>query len=107
MIAKPRECLPPIDKSHLFVAYNKCRVSDKLLDRARANRALGIVQKAQWFELGDEERTFAIQASQDENTYYNVNGSCDCKDYQYRTIWCKHRLARALILYCQQLERKN
>jgi len=91
-------------KSHLFIAYNKVRVSPRILDRARANRALGIVQRAQWFELGDEQRTFAIQSSEDMSVYYNVNGRCDCKDYQYRTLHCKHRLARAMILYCQELK---
>ena len=95
------------NKSALFVAYNKCRVSSRILDRARANRALGIVQKGKWFELGDYERTFAIQSSEDANTYYNVNGTCECKDYQYRTLWCKHRLARAMILYCEKLEKEN
>lgn len=94
-------------KSHTFIAYNKCRVSPRILDRARANRALGIVQKGQYFELGDEERTLAIQSSEDVNTYYNVNGRCDCKDFQYRTLWCKHRLARAIILYCEKLEAKG
>lgn len=94
-------------KSNLFVAYNKCRVSPKIRDRARANRALGIVQKGRYFELGDKFNTYAIQSSEDENVYYNVNGTCECKDFQYRTLWCKHRLARAIILYCQNLETKG
>ena len=94
-------------KSALFTAYNKCRVSPRILDRARANRALGIVQRGQYFELGDEERTFAIQSSEDENVSYNVNGRCECKDYRYRTLYCKHRLARFIIMYCQKLEGKG
>jgi len=90
-------------KSQLFTAYNKARVSPRV-DRQRVNRALGIIQKCQWLELTDEAHTFIMQSA-DGTTAYHVNGTCDCPDYQYRTLWCKHRIARAMILYCQKLER--
>ena len=85
-----------VTKSSLFAAYNKARVAPKL-NRARVNRALGIVQKQQWQELGDPVHTYAITSSDGQDVYH-VNGTCECKDYQYRTIWCKHRIARALII---------
>lgn len=61
-------------KTTLFTQYNKTR-SDKTLDSARINRALGVAQ------------------AKTPRPYVTTTATCTCPDHLYRKIVCKHIIA--------------
>ena len=42
---------------------------------------------------------YPVESEQEPGRFYDVNGACECQDYQRRAPghWCKHRLAVALV----------
>lgn len=80
--------------------------NDAVLSRLEAARELAVAQA--WSRLGDQANTFVMGAGNGQ--MYQVNGHCQCNDYQYRRRehggWCKHRLGRALALRAEQLQQE-
>jgi len=75
-------------------------------DSARVDRAVGLllhptVHERCW--IWDLDYQTLNLRNGDGSTWYRVNGSCQCGDYQYRTIWCKHRLARKLLIEAEEV----
>lgn len=68
------------NQSYTFSAYNRAVKHYGLADRARTNRALGIVQAA-----------YGIAAKIEE--YHTTITDCDCPDRQFRHLVCKHMRA--------------
>lgn len=87
-----------VSKSALFTVYNKARACG--LDRARVNRAMGIVQagKVTLYQDG------VALVDGDKGKTYTVRGeSCNCPDHTYRGIVCKHIVARWLVIRMNQV----
>ena len=62
---------------------------------ARVDRALALVKDGAIEDLG---------GGQYKVSGYRVNGRCECADYAWRgVVWCKHRLAVALVTKAGQL----
>ena len=78
----------------------------------RAERAAGIVLQHgyTWGWSGDEHDTLIVGKLDkgEVSAVYNVNGSCNCPDYTERAPevnghrWCKHRIARAMLLKLEE-----
>jgi len=72
-------------KSEAFTQYNQAR-SDKALDPARVNRALGVAQL-------HEPRPYVTTAT-----------SCTCPDHKYRKVVCKHMIAARMEARAQEVK---
>lgn len=90
---------PKLDKSALFATFNRARAISAGLDRARVNRALGIVQAGRVKLLGDG----SAAVTNEDGTVYMVKGkSCTCPDHTFRNVACKHVVASWLAIRLMQ-----
>jgi predicted nucleic acid-binding Zn finger protein len=70
-------------KSKLFTAFNCAKA---LTERGRLNRALGL----------------ALRNPADAAKYVTTQSFCNCPDFTYRSIRCKHIIALVLKLQAQE-----
>ena len=79
-----------MNQSRLFTIYNKARVAARngLLDEARVNKALGILQSNDYYSDKD---------------YLTTLKSCTCPDHQFRGTTCKHMIAKMIETRMDQL----
>jgi hypothetical protein len=83
-----------LDKSTLFSVFNKARAKGAGLDRGRVNRALGLIQSGKIKLLADGSAAGGCNGT----TYLVTKHGCTCPDATYRGIWCKHRVARGILV---------
>jgi hypothetical protein len=67
---------------------------------ARIDRALDIALDGRIMILksGDAVVESDESLAQDAKVYHIVKGHCECPDSKYRSPWCKHNIARALMI---------
>lgn len=90
-----------VSQSTLFHFFNLARAARSGLDKARVCKALSIVQsrKATLYPDG----TALVEGSKPGQVYTVTADGCSCPDAKYRgTSWCKHRVARGLLLRSTQ-----
>ena len=56
-----------------------------------------------WVWSKADPLTLNVRSQSDPERWYRVNGQCECVDYQQHGNWCKHRIARALIIRAEEL----
>jgi hypothetical protein len=83
-----------INKSTLFTVFNKARAKSAALDRGRVNRALGLIQSGKIKLLADGSAAGGCNGT----TYLVTKHGCTCPDATFRGIWCKHRVARGILV---------
>jgi hypothetical protein len=89
-----------VNKSTLFTIFNKARARRAGLDRGRVNRALGLIQSGKIKLLADGSAAGGCNGT----TYLVTSQGCTCPDATYRGIWCKHRVARGILVRMNELQ---
>ncbi|MCB9136727.1 MAG: SWIM zinc finger family protein [Caldilineaceae bacterium] len=80
-----------LDRSALMATYNRARSNAAAaagIDRARTNRALGILQRGE-LEVSAGGSYARCRGSNGE-TYRVTTRECTCPDHQRRGVTCKH-----------------
>lgn len=85
-----------ISKRSLFRAYNQIRHT---VCPQRAARALGYIQARRVTLNADGSATVA---GADERPYTVTRDGCNCPDHYWRRAFCKHMVARQMMLHIQQ-----
>lgn len=93
-----------------IVAHFAERAKSNGLDTSRVDRAIELVlhpeihERCWAWDKSDGCETLNLRSQSDPGRWYRVNGACECTDYQrHGNGWfCKHRLARALIIRAEE-----
>ena len=80
------------------------------LDVGRIDRAVellmhpGIHERCWVWSKDDGYQTLNLRSQSDPSKWYRVNGACECIDYRRHGNgwWCKHRIARALLVRVEE-----
>jgi len=91
-----------------IIAHFAAQAKDAGMDPGRVDRAVALVLHPDvhescwhWSPL-DGYRTLILRSQSEPDIWYHVNGECQCMDYQLHRGWCKHRIARALIMRAEE-----
>jgi hypothetical protein len=87
-----------ITQSELMSAYNAAKKA-RCFEPKRLNRALGIVQRNSTVLVGAQ-----LDVTSDKDFHLATVKRCDCEDFRMTRGWCKHRIARALIVKAERLK---
>lgn len=86
-----------INQSNLMKAYNAAR-NAHVFEPKRLNRALGIVQTNSTKLLPDGRLDITVN-----DWHIATINSCDCEDHKRGTRYCKHIIARMLVVKATRL----
>jgi hypothetical protein len=68
----------------------------------RINKAYRIVQEERIMILRSKDAVVESDEN-DGGIYFIQKGHCNCPDAEYRSPWCKHTIARAIIIRAREL----
>ena len=73
----------------------------------RITKALTIIDESRILLLGGSHDAIVESDKRNGKRYVVVRGMCECEDSIYRTIWCKHTLARAILIRTLEMLNSN
>jgi len=90
--------------SALDVAVEKAKDWFSASHHSRIDKALDIALQGRIMILASGDAVVESDESTAKETkvYHVVKGHCDCPDSEYRSPWCKHNIARGIMIRAQE-----